>query len=120
MSGLAPGVLRVLLKLIRTIEGQVLCENATMLSMCRQLGFKVVHDPDDPAVCDATLSLSANPQSTELGVRDLLQPMTSSNCSAVRHDASWQAHADDLCAFSRASSSEEGNAIPDIGSTQTR
>ena len=43
---------------IRTIEGQVLSENATMLKMCKELGFKISRDPDDPAVSDATLSLS--------------------------------------------------------------
>ena len=42
---------------IRTIEGQVLSENASMLKMCRELGFQIVHDPEDPAVCDARLSL---------------------------------------------------------------
>jgi acetyltransferase len=43
---------------IRTIEGQVLSENTTMLNMCRELGFEISHDPDDPALCDAKLSLS--------------------------------------------------------------
>ena len=43
---------------IRTIEGQVLSENTTMLKMCRELGFEIAHEPDDPAVCDAKLSLS--------------------------------------------------------------
>ena len=41
---------------LRTIEGQVLRENSTMLSMCRQLGFQVVPDPDD-----ATLMLVSLP-----------------------------------------------------------
>jgi acetyltransferase len=43
---------------IRTIEGQVLSENTTMLKMCKELGFALSHDPDDPAVCEARLSLS--------------------------------------------------------------
>jgi acetyltransferase len=43
---------------IRTIEGQVLSENTTMLKMCKELGFALSHDPEDPAVCDARLSLS--------------------------------------------------------------
>jgi acetyltransferase len=43
---------------IRMIEGQVLSENTTMLKMCKELGFEIAHDPDDPAVCDAKLSLS--------------------------------------------------------------
>ncbi len=43
---------------IRAIEGQVLSENVTMLNMCRELGFEISYDPDDPSVCDAKLSLS--------------------------------------------------------------
>jgi acetyltransferase len=43
---------------IRTIEGQVLSENTTMLKMCKELGFAISHDPEDPAVSDARLSLS--------------------------------------------------------------
>jgi acetyltransferase len=43
---------------IRTIEGQVLSENTAMLKMCRELGFEISHDPDDPAVSNAKLSLS--------------------------------------------------------------
>ncbi len=43
---------------IRTIEGQVLSENTTMLRMCKELGFAISHDPEDPAVSDAKLSLS--------------------------------------------------------------
>jgi len=42
---------------IRTIEGQVLSENTAMLNMCRELGFEIAHDPGDPALCDAKLSL---------------------------------------------------------------
>jgi acetyltransferase len=35
---------------LRCIEGQVLQENTTMLDMCRQLGFQIVDDPNDPAM----------------------------------------------------------------------
>ena len=35
---------------IRCIEGQVLQENTTMLDMCRQLGFQIVDDPNDPMI----------------------------------------------------------------------
>lgn len=35
---------------IRTIHGQVLAENTTMLSMCRELGFEITPDPSDPAL----------------------------------------------------------------------
>ena len=43
---------------IRTIQGQVLSENTTMLRMCKELGFEISHDPDDPAISEAKLSLS--------------------------------------------------------------
>jgi acetyltransferase len=42
---------------LRRINGQVLQENAVMLKMCRELGFKVVTDADDRGVCDVTLTL---------------------------------------------------------------
>ncbi len=32
---------------LRMIEGQVLCENTTMIAMCRELGFNVAFDPQD-------------------------------------------------------------------------
>jgi acetyltransferase len=32
---------------LKRIEGQVLCENATMLNMCHELGFQVKEDPSD-------------------------------------------------------------------------
>jgi len=40
------------------IEGQVLRENTTMLSMCRQLGFSVSTDPDDPGIVIVRLLLN--------------------------------------------------------------
>jgi acetyltransferase len=33
---------------LHEVEGQVLRENTTMLDMCRNLGFSVRIDPDDP------------------------------------------------------------------------
>jgi acetyltransferase len=42
---------------LRTITGQVLTENTTMLALCRELGFDVAPDPDDPGVRDVTLTL---------------------------------------------------------------
>jgi RimJ/RimL family protein N-acetyltransferase len=39
------------------IDGQILQENAVMLKMCRELGFKVVTDAEDRGVCDVTLTL---------------------------------------------------------------
>jgi acetyltransferase len=41
----------------RTIEGQVLHENTTMLKMCVELGFAIHTDPNEPYICDVTLSL---------------------------------------------------------------
>jgi acetyltransferase len=42
---------------LRTIEGQVLRENATMLAMCRELGFQIGVDSDDPGLAIAKLTL---------------------------------------------------------------
>jgi acetyltransferase len=42
---------------IRCIHGQVLQENTTMLDMCRQLGFRIDSDPQEPGVVVVTLSL---------------------------------------------------------------
>jgi acetyltransferase len=44
---------------IRTITGQVLRENAMMLDMCRQLGFHIASDPQEPSSVIVTLQLSA-------------------------------------------------------------
>ncbi len=42
---------------IRAISGQVLQENTTMLDMCRQLGFQIEPDPQEPGVVVVTLSV---------------------------------------------------------------
>ena len=39
----------------KTVRGQVLSENTTMLAMCAELGFHVADDPDDPGVKTVTL-----------------------------------------------------------------
>jgi acetyltransferase len=44
---------------LRRIEGQVLAENTTMLSMCSELGFKVAADPHDQSMRVATLRLAS-------------------------------------------------------------
>lgn len=44
---------------LKVVEGQVLRENATMLRMCRQLGFAVSMDPDDPVVMDVRLDVAS-------------------------------------------------------------
>lgn len=40
---------------LKTIEGQVLRENRTMLAMCESLGFRVKLDPDDPTLMHVSL-----------------------------------------------------------------
>ena len=49
---------------LKRIVGQILQENAAMLSMCRELGFKVKTDIDDRGLCDVTLVLDPSIAST--------------------------------------------------------
>jgi len=42
---------------LKTIGGQVLSENSTMMAMCRELGFSVVSDPGDASMCVVKLSI---------------------------------------------------------------
>jgi acetyltransferase len=42
---------------LKLIEGQVLTENIAMLEMCRELGFHVASDPDEPDICIVRLAL---------------------------------------------------------------
>lgn len=42
---------------IRLIDGVILAENETMLRMCREFGFSVVHSPDQQGLMLATLDL---------------------------------------------------------------
>lgn len=42
---------------LRSIEGQVLRENTTMLSMCREIGFEIGTNPSDASVCVVRLKL---------------------------------------------------------------
>ncbi|MBR0826239.1 bifunctional acetate--CoA ligase family protein/GNAT family N-acetyltransferase [Bradyrhizobium manausense] len=42
---------------LKTISGDVLQENTTMLDMCRQLGFEVKPDSSEPDICDVRLKL---------------------------------------------------------------
>jgi RimJ/RimL family protein N-acetyltransferase len=42
---------------LKTVRGQVLSENTTMLAMCAELGFHIADDPDDPGVKVVTLSV---------------------------------------------------------------
>jgi acetyltransferase len=42
---------------LRRLSGQVLRENTTMLSMCRELDFAITDDPDEPNIMRVTLDL---------------------------------------------------------------
>jgi GNAT superfamily N-acetyltransferase len=44
---------------LKQISGEILQENAVMLKMCRELGFKVKTDVEDRGVCDVTLVLES-------------------------------------------------------------
>jgi len=44
-------------KELRRIEGQVLHDNTPMLDMCRELGFAISSNADEPSICDVKLSL---------------------------------------------------------------
>jgi GNAT superfamily N-acetyltransferase len=44
----------------RSIDGQVLHENKTMLDMCRELGFDIRINPAAPGISDVRLELSPN------------------------------------------------------------
>ncbi|WP_411833531.1 GNAT family N-acetyltransferase [Pseudoxanthomonas mexicana] len=46
---------------LNVVEGQVLRENRTMLEMCRQFGFQVKPDRDDPTLMDVTLPVGDHP-----------------------------------------------------------
>ena len=45
---------------MRRVEGQVLRENAAMLTMCRDLGFSVSSDRSDPSSCLVQIDLNPN------------------------------------------------------------
>ena len=42
---------------LKTVSGDVLAENTVMLEMCRNLGFEVKSDAEDPALCHVTLQI---------------------------------------------------------------
>lgn len=45
---------------LKRIEGQILHENTVMITMCKELGFKVKTDSEDRGLCDVTLTLESN------------------------------------------------------------
>ena len=65
-AGLGWQLMQVMIELaewlgLKMIEGQVLRENTTMLSMCRNLGFNVAPDPDDMTVMLVSLPVEGSP-----------------------------------------------------------
>jgi RimJ/RimL family protein N-acetyltransferase len=46
---------------LKTVRGQVLAENSTMLTMCTELGFHIADDPGERGVKQVTLSLDEMP-----------------------------------------------------------
>jgi acetyltransferase len=48
---------------LKTVQGQVLAENSTMLTMCEELGFRVADEPGERGVRHVTLPLTAEPAS---------------------------------------------------------
>jgi acetyltransferase len=44
-------------KNLRRVHGQVLAENATMLQMCSELGFKIENDPNERGIKVVTLQI---------------------------------------------------------------
>ena len=60
--GLGWRMMRALIRIARreglsVVFGQVLAGNRTMLTMCRELGFDIAPDPDDPSLRLVTLRL---------------------------------------------------------------
>ena len=47
---------------LKTVRGQVLAENSTMLAMCAELGFHVADDPGERGVKQVTLPLDEVPK----------------------------------------------------------
>jgi len=46
---------------LKSLSGQVLTENTTMLAMCRELGFSVKSDPNDAGTALVSLDLTSRP-----------------------------------------------------------
>jgi len=45
---------------LRSLFGEVLNENTTMLAMCRELGFEVAHDQNDAGIAIVSLDLASS------------------------------------------------------------
>jgi acetyltransferase len=59
---------------LHELAGDVLAVNERMLSMCRELGFEVVPDPDDLSVRKVRLRLPLQPAAGRVARRDLVTP----------------------------------------------
>jgi acetyltransferase len=44
---------------LKSLYGTVLKENATMIQMCKELGFEAGRDPEDPLVYAVTLDIKS-------------------------------------------------------------
>jgi len=55
-------------KNLKTVRGQVLSENTTMLAMCAELGFHIADDPDDRGV--KTVTLPVRPHTSPVDRQD--------------------------------------------------
>jgi acetyltransferase len=62
---------------LKSMYGQVLSENTTMLAMCRELGFSVKADPNDAGTALVSLELTGPARARDDGVllrRSVRQP----------------------------------------------
>ena len=77
-KGLGWALMQLLIRYARSeglkrLFGQVLAENSTMLSMCRDLGFTVTADPTDHSIVDVMLDLRL-PSVDSIGADILVRP----------------------------------------------
>jgi acetyltransferase len=71
-KGLGWALMQLLIEYARSeglkyLFGEVLNENTTMLAMCRELGFEVAHDQNDPGIAIVSLDLASPPATDEAG-----------------------------------------------------
>ena len=67
---------------LKSLFGEVLNENTTMLAMCRSLGFEATHDRNDAGVAIVSLDLASPPAKGEaVGARIVSLPQTTARAS---------------------------------------
>ena len=59
---------------LKTVRGQVLSENTTMLAMCTELGFHIADDPDDRGVKTVTLPVRVPQTSSQNNLESASAP----------------------------------------------